>query len=228
MNLDSSKVSGPDCIPMVGLKKYEPELAYILAELFNKCLKESCFSDFRKVSSVVPVFKNVGERSKAKNYHPASLLSVASKVFEKLVYNGILDHLEKCVLFSDFQDGFRSSRSTVDLLTVVSNRFARAFNGSVATRAVDLDISKAFDKIRHAVLLHKRKSYGISGQIFGIISFFLSNRWLRVVLDGSLQKNIQFLRSILGLTLFLLYINDIPDDVVCNIAIYTDDTTVYS
>ena len=74
-NLDLS--SGPDCISVVVLKNCEPKLSYILAELFNKCLKESCFSDCWKVSSVVPVFKNVGERSTAKNYHPVSLLSVA-------------------------------------------------------------------------------------------------------------------------------------------------------
>ena len=87
----------------------EPELSYILAELFNMCLKESCFPDCWKVSSVVPVFKNVGERSTAKNYRPVSLLSVVSKVFEKLVNNRIVDHLEKCGIFSDFQYGFRSS-----------------------------------------------------------------------------------------------------------------------
>ena len=95
MNLDLSKASGPDCIPAVVLKKCEPELSYILDELFNKCLKESCFPDCWKVSSVVPVFKNVRERSTAKNYCPVSLLSVVSKVFEKLVNNRIVDHLEK-------------------------------------------------------------------------------------------------------------------------------------
>ena len=125
MNLDLSKASGPDCIPLVVLKNCEPELSYILAELFNKCLKESCFPDCWKVSSVVPVFKNVGERSTAKNYHPVSLLSVVSKVFEKLVNNRIVDHLQKCGLFSDFQYGFRSSRSTADLLTVASDRIVR-------------------------------------------------------------------------------------------------------
>ena len=64
---------------MVALKNCEPEISYILAELFNKCLKESCFLDCSKASSVVPVFKNVGERFTAKNYHPVSLLSVVSK-----------------------------------------------------------------------------------------------------------------------------------------------------
>ena len=98
-NLDSSKAFGPDCIPVVVLKNCEPELSYILAKLFNMCLKESCFPDCWKVSLVVPVFKNVGERSTAKNYCPVILLSVASKVFEKLVNNRIVDHLEKCGLF---------------------------------------------------------------------------------------------------------------------------------
>ena len=233
MNLDLSKASGPDCIPVVVLKNCEPELSYILAELFNKCLKESCFPDCWKVSSVVPVFKNVGERSTAKNYHPVSLLSVVSKVFESLVNNRIVDHVEKCVLFSNFQYGFRSCQSTADLLTVVSDRIARAFNRSRATRAVALDISKAFDRVFHAGLLHKLKSFGISGQIFSLTSSFLSNRQLRVVLDGKSSQEYPLNAgvpqgSILGPTLFLLYINDLPDDVICDIAIYADDTNLYS
>ena len=89
MNLDLSRASGPDCIPVVVLENCEPELSYILAELFNKCLKECCFPDCWRVSSVVPVFRNVGKRSTAKNYHPVSLLSVVSKVFEKFVNNRI-------------------------------------------------------------------------------------------------------------------------------------------
>ena len=83
-NLYLSKGSGPDCIPVVVLENCEPELLDILAELFNTCLKESCFPDCWKVSSVVPVFKNVGERSTAKNYRPVSLLSVVSKSLKNL------------------------------------------------------------------------------------------------------------------------------------------------
>ena len=90
---------------------------------------------------------SVEERSTAKNYCPISLLSMISKVFEKLVNNRIIDHLQKCGLFSDFQYGFRSCRPTADLLTVVSDRIARAFNRSGATRAIALDISKAFDRV---------------------------------------------------------------------------------
>ena len=99
-NLDWSMASGPDCIAVVVLKNCEPGLSYIPAELFSMCLKESL---------VVPVFKSVGERFTAKNHCPVSLLSVVSKVFEKLVNNRVVDHLEKCGLFSDFQYGFKSS-----------------------------------------------------------------------------------------------------------------------
>ena len=101
--------------------------------------------------------------------------------------------------FSDFQYRFRSSRSTADLLRFVSDRIVRAFNRSRATWAVELDIFKAFDRVWHAGLLHKHKSYGISGPIFGLISSFLSNRRFRVVLERmSLQEvllTLEFLNS---------------------------------
>ena len=99
-------------------------------------MKESCFPNCWKVSLVFPVFKNVGERSTAKNYCPVSLLSVVSKVFEKLVSNKSVEHLQKCGLLSDFQYGFRSFQSTINLLTVLSDRIARAFNRSGAARYI--------------------------------------------------------------------------------------------
>ena len=210
-NLDSSKASAPDCIAVVVLKNCESELSYILAKLFNMFLKEYL-------------------RILGKGLLPeTSALSVVSKVFEKLVNNRIVDNLENCGLFSDFQYGFRSSGSTADLLTVVSYRIARAFNTSGATRVVALHISRAFDRVWLAGCHHKLKSYGISGQIFGLISSFLSNRRLRVVLDGKSSQEYPVNAGIpqgstFGPTLFLLYINDLPDDVICNIAIYADDT----
>ena len=99
MNLDLSKASGPDFIPVVVLNNCKPEFSHILAELFNKCLKESCLTDCWKVLLVIPLFMNVGERSTAKRYYLVGLLSVGSKVFEKLINNRIADHLEICSLF---------------------------------------------------------------------------------------------------------------------------------
>ena len=117
--------------------------------------------------------------------------------------------------------------------TVVSDRIVRALNRPETARGVELDISKTFDRVWHAGLFHKLKSYGILGQIFGLISSFLSNRRPRVVLDAKSSQEYPVnagvpQSSILGPTLFLLYINDLPDDVICNIAIYADDTTLYS
>ena len=97
------------------------------------------------------------------------------------------------ISFLIFQYCFRSSRSTADLLTVVSNRIAILFNRSVVTEAVAIDISKAFDRVLHADLLHKIKSYGISGQIFGLLSVFLNNRQLWDVQDGKFYKNTQLM-----------------------------------
>ena len=171
---------------------------------------------------MVPIIKNVEERPTAENCRPVSLTSVVSKVFEKNVNDRIVDHLERCGIFSDFQYGFRSSRSTADLLTVASDRIAGAFNRSGPTRA--------FDRVWHAGLLHKLKSYGISAEIFALISSFLSNRQLQVVLDGKSSQeypvNLGVPQGcILGPTLFPLYINDFPDDVISDIAIYADDAT---
>ena len=84
---------------MVVLTNSDPELSYMLAELFNMCLKESYFPGCWKSSWVVPKFKNIGERSTAKNYNPVSLLPVISKVFKTLVNNRIVNNLEKCHLF---------------------------------------------------------------------------------------------------------------------------------
>ena len=131
--------------------------------------------------------------------------------------------------FSDFQYGFRSSRSTADLLTVVSGRIARAFNRSGATQAGALEMPKVFDRVWHASLLHKLKSYGISGQIFRLVSSFSSNGRLQAVLDGKSSQE-YLVKAVVsqGSIIFLLYINDLTDDIICNIAIYADDTSLYS
>ena len=134
-------------------------------------------------------------------------------------------------LFSDFQHGFLDN--SCFFLTVVSDRIARAFNRSGTTRAIAFDISNAFNRVWHAGLLHKLKSDGILGQIFDLISSFLSNKQLWVVLDGKFSQEYPINAgvpqgSIIGPAPFLLYIDDLPDDAICNNAICVDGTTLYS
>ena len=178
---------------------------------------------------MVPVFKNVWEMSVAKSYHHFSLLSVVSKVFEKIVDNRLVDHHEKWDLFPDFLYGFKSSQTTADLQTAASDRTA----GGSATRAVAMDTFKAFNRVWYAGPLQNLKSYGISISVFGFILSFLSNRQLWVVLIGKSSQgypvNAGFPQgSISGPTFFLLHINDFSNDVICNVAIYADDTTLYA
>ena len=231
--LDSTKATGPDSIPVVVLKNISPELSPILAKLFNKCLHQKCFPASWKTSSVCPVYKNSGDRSSPSQYRPISLLSVMSKLLESVINKRVIQHLTKNHLLCDEQYGFRSSRSTADVLTVITHRVSQALDEGFMTRAVALDISKAFDKVWHRGLLLKLSKNGISGKVLGIIESFLSNRSLNVVINGQKSKahNINAgvpQGSLLGPTLFLLFINDLPKHIIKSlVSVYADDTTLY-
>ena len=154
-------------------------------------------------------------------------------VFLLSFFRSLVNHLDSHNLFSDYQYGFRSGRSTADVLTVISERVYHALDACGETSAIALDISKAFDKVWHAGLLHKLKAYGVSGPFLDIIKYFLSDRKIRVVLDGQSSSSYSINAgvpqgSVLGPTLFLIFINDLPDNILSKLAIYTDDTTVYS
>ena len=145
----------------------------------------------------------------------------------------IMSLISWCRIWKYTQYGFSSFRSTAYLLTIVSDRIARFFNRSEAMQVVGLDIFKAFDWVWHTGLLHKLKSYRISGQTFGLISSFLSNRRFRVVLDRKSWKGYPINAgvsqgSILGPTVFLLYISHLSDDdVICDITVYSDTTLCF-
>ena len=150
---------------------------------------------------------------------------MVSKVFEKLV-NRIVDHLEKCGLFSEFQYSFRACRSQSYLIKLLG-----LLTGLGLLELWHLIYPRLLTGFGMLVYF-TNLSHGISGPIFGLISSFLSNRRLRVILDGKSSQeypvNAGVPRgSILGPTLFLLYINYLPD-VIGNITIYADDTTLYS
>ena len=232
-NLDTNKATGPDNIPVIVLKHLSPELSPILAKLFNRCLKEKCFPSLWKFSSVCPVFKNAGLRSSPSQYRPISLLSVVSKLFEAVINQRLIKHLSDNELLSDVQYGFRSARSTADVLTVISHRISQALDNGFESRAIALDISKAFDKVWHKGLLLKLASYGISGTVLSTIKSFLSNRSLNVVINGQKSQAHSINAgvpqgSLLGPILFLIFINDLPDHIIKSfVDIFADDTTLY-
>ena len=151
---------------------------------------------------------------------PISLMSVVGMVFECLLNQSLLEYLESNNLLSDV---FRHARSTGDLLSLLTCHLSFVLEKRGEAFVVALDISKAFDRIWHKGLLHKLKSYGITGPYHATISDFLTNRQIKVVLDG--QSSSVFLinsgvpqGSILGPTLFLLFINDLPDALQSQVA----------
>ena len=123
-NLDLSKTSGPDCIPVVVPKKSELELSYILAELFNTCLKESCFPDCWNVLSAVLIFKSVGRGQWLKTGVMLVFFLWLVKYLKNFPNDGFADDLRGCGHFSDFKGSFRSPWATPYLLTVVSGKIA--------------------------------------------------------------------------------------------------------
>ena len=156
-NLESSKATGPDEVPVVVLKNISPEIAPILSRLLTVVLRRSVFLPHRK-----PLL---------------SAQSLRILVIAPLHLNTdqIACRVNTNKLLSDVQYGFRISRSTADVLTVISHVIIKALDSTFDARAIALDISKAFYQVWHKGLLCKLSSYGISGRVQSIIKSFLTH-----------------------------------------------------
>lgn len=229
--LDISKAVGPDGIPNTILKKCAHQLAHPLAVLFRQSLRLNEFPSHWKVASVVPIYKN-GPRDEASNYRPISLLPSISKVLESLINSHIVEHLEQHQLLSPVQFGFRAKRSTCDLLATLTQKWNDTMDKGGSNIIVTLDFSKAFDRVWHEGLLSKLPALGINGQLLTWLTNYLSNRSQYVVYRGSSSNTLPITAgvpqgSVLGPTLFLLSINDLPSTCRNNIYMYADDCTLY-
>ena len=142
--------------------------------------------------------------------------------------------MESNGLFSATQYGFRSARSTGNLLTLITDKICHVLHKRGEAKLIALDISKAFDKIWHKGLLYKLRSCGVSVKVFHIIKSFLSNRSLKVVLYGQHSSTFRITSgvlqgSILGpIHLLLIFINDLPENLLFKVAIFAADTSLYS
>ena len=142
-----------------------------------------------KNQTILPIHKKESRQLK-KNYRPISMLPICGKLFEKLIFDEIYNHLVKNDLLTPNQSGFHPGDSTINQLLSITYYIYTAFEEfpSRETRAAFLDISKAFDKVWHEGLLFKLECNGGSGPLLVMIRSYLSNRVQRVVLNGKMSK----------------------------------------
>ncbi|KAL0821757.1 hypothetical protein ABMA28_005179 [Loxostege sticticalis] len=227
LSLDVNKASGPDGIPARVLRYCAPELSPVLTRLYRLSLKTKIVPKSWKLANVQPVPKK-GSRADPSNYRPIAITSVLCKVMERVLNRKLLSYLEDNDLLSDRQYGFRRGRSTGDLLVYVTHCWGEAIENHGEAIAVSLDISKAFDRVWHASLLSKLPAYGIPAGFCNWVADFLSERSIRVVIDGCSSELMAIdagvpQGSVLSATLFLLHINDLLSSGIVG---YADDSTV--
>ena len=231
--LVAAKATVPDNIPARTLKTRADVLCTPLSKLFALCFAKGRQLAIWKTARVVPVYKKKSKSSPS-DYRPVSLLSILSKVIESIFNRSVVNFLEWENVLSAHQFGFRRRLDTADLLTLLQHKLSStiANRGSVHTLAVD--IAEAFDKVSHKGAFAKAQACGISGTLHTWLQDYLSHCSLRAVVCGQ-ESEVFPVRagvpegSMLGPTLFVLYVNDCEDCLPggSSLAVYADDTTLY-
>ena len=229
--LKANKSAGPDGLHPKFLKEISDVICQPLAILYNKSLTEGSVPSKWKEAHVTALHKK-GSKQEAKNYRPISLTSLCSKMLESIIRDHMIEHMLKNKLFADQQHGFVPNRSCMTQLLYVMEDWTRWLDENNNIDTIFLDFQKAFDTVPHKRLLIKLKAYGITGMIANWIADFLKNRRQRVsvgkeystwkdVISGIPQG------SVLGPTLFVIFINDLPQAVESTVRIFADDTKIY-
>ena len=190
-------------------------------------------NDFKK-ANVKPIFKNKGSPSDPTGYRPISILSALSKIFEKIVYKNIYDHINNHALLTEKQSGYRRNHSTELQLHYLTHNLYKSLDSGLDFTAIYLDISKYFDKIWHRGLLHKcENEFLITGRLLHWLKSYLSDRTQRVQIRNSFshQRKINAgcpQGSVLGPLLALIYLNDLSNRTHNDILFFADDTSLYA
>ena len=232
-NLNQNKSPGPDMFHPQLLHSLANELSEPLAVLYQKSYDSGILPPDWKEAQVTPIFKK-GDKTKPGNYRPVSLTSVVCKVMESIVRDGITEHLTVNGLLSDYQHGFVSGRSCSTNLLATLNDWTEMLDNGSSIDAIYLDFAKAFDSVPHQRLLKKLETYGIQGNTLRWVRHFLIGRKQRVSVQGEVSDWTEVVSgvpqgSVLGPTLFVIYINELPSVLSSSskCSMYADDTKIY-
>jgi len=229
--IDTTKATGPDGIGPKLLYEAGFSIVPSLTRLFNLCLECSTFPSMWKLANVLPLYKK-GDASNFGNYRPVSLLSCTSKLLERLVFKNIFNFIRDNDILTPHQSGFQPGDSTTHQLSYLYHTFCQALDSKKDVRIVFCDISKAFDRVWHEGLLFKLSKIGIGGKLLAFLKHYLTNRKQQVVIGGQNSQPGVIKAgvpqgSVLGPLLFLVYINDLVNNITSNIKLFADDTSLY-
>ena len=232
--LDSCKAHGYDDISIRMSKIYESAIVKPLTILLKNCISQGIFPDNWKKSNICRIYKK-GDKQIVNNYRPVSLLQIYGKIFERLIFNSSYKFLEEHNLLSIHQSFFCSNDSCINQLLFIVHTLYKAFDAypTLDARVVFLDMSQAFDKAWHERLLYKLKSMGVSDLLLKLFQSFLTNRFQRVLLNDQTSEWLPVKAgvpqgSILGPLLFLIYINDLSENIESTVKLFADDTSLFS
>lgn len=230
--LKNTNSSGCDNFSVRIIKQCSHLIAKPLCNIINQCFLEGHFPDLLKISKVICVYKKDNPKLIC-NYRPISLLSIFSKILEKVLATRIVSFLESNNILSHNQHGFRENQSTMSALLSFLNLIYKALDEGNKVIALFVDLSKAFDCVDHNILLKKMELYGLRGQCSKILKSYLSNRKQFVEYYGNRSDTLEIdigvpQGSVLGPLLFLLYINDIENFIYIFYCAFADDISMVS
>ena len=231
-NLEINKAQGPDAINGAVLKNCSKSLSYPLYKLFNLAYNTGYIPSEWKLANVVPIHKK-DDKNKVVNYRPISLTSLVMKVFERILYDELLARTQEKI--DPRQHGFLKNKSCKTNLLTFTESIARSLHEKIGTDVIYFDFAKAFDTVSHDLILQKLKvQYKIDGTLLKLFVNYLQGRKQQVIIDNAVSNSIDVLSgvpqgSILGPLFFVLFINDIYDNIEANtnIALYADDTKIW-